>query len=222
MVGVENTFYSSYPRQCITTLVLSEVRFQNLSSHSSWKRDWAKLLPTQENTVRKGRQKGSKRAKGAREPVQFSAHLVAFETRPFIGGSLVENVILRCCYISLSLPEPSLGFSRLRIPRSGRVSRGLLSGSVSFALCVMFPGAFSPAIKKLTVWAMLTSAGANVWALLTSSRLPSFHPRSFTLDMLANVCAEFLIIHVFVRMPLQIEPLDNFSTFLLWQLPRIF
>ena len=107
----------------------------------------------------KWEQKRSKRARAV--PVQFPAYLVAFETRPFIGGSLVDNVILCCCYISFSLPEPSPGFSRLRILRSGSVSRELLSGSASFALCVMFPGACFPGVEKVVVKAMLTSAGAN-------------------------------------------------------------
>ena len=104
---------------------------------------------------------GKKRSKRARAPVQFSAYLVAFETRPFIGGSLVDNIILCCCYISFSLPEPSPGFSRLRILRSGSVSRELLSGSVSFSLCVMVPSASFPGVEKVVVKAMLTSAGAN-------------------------------------------------------------
>ena len=141
---------------------------------------------------------------------------MAFERRPFIRGSLVANVILRCCYISLSLPEPSPGFSWLRILRSGRVSRELLSGSVFFAPCMMFPGTLSPAIKKLVVGAILTSAGANVCALLTFPRLPSFHPRGFTLDVFGNVGTEFLVTNVFVRMPLQKEPLNDFSAFHFW------
>ena len=147
---------------------------------------------------------------------------MAFETRPFIGGSLVDNIILRCCYISPSLPEPSPGFSRLRILRFGKVSREFLFVSVSFALCTMFPGACFPGVEKVVIKATLPSAGPNVWALLTSSRLPSFQPRGFTLDMFANFCAEFLITDIFVRMPLQIQPLDDFSAFLLWQFPRNF
>ena len=114
------------------------------------------------NGAKKKKQKTKNKIKARKGAVQFSPYLVAFETRPFIGGSLVDNVIFCCCYISLSLPQPSLGFSRLRVLCSGRVSTELLSGSVSFSLCVMFSGPFSPAIKKLAVRAMLTSAEAIV------------------------------------------------------------
>ena len=99
---------------------------------------------------------GQKRSKRARGPVKFLAYLVAFETRPFIGGSLVENIIFCCCYISLSLLEPPLGFSRLRVLCPGRASTELLSWSVSLALCVMFPGACLPGVEKVVVKTMLT------------------------------------------------------------------
>ena len=101
-------------------------------------------------------QKRSKPAKRARGPVKFLAYLVAFETRPFIGGSFADNIIFCCCYISLSLLEPSLGFSRLRVFCPGRASTELLSWSVSFALCVMFPGACLPGVEKVVVKTMLT------------------------------------------------------------------
>ena len=103
-----------------------------------------------------GGKKRSKRAKRARGPVKFLAYLVAFETRPFIGGSLVDNIILCCCYISLSLFEPPLGFSRLRVLWPGRASTELLSRFVSFALCVVFPGACLPGVEKIVVKTMLT------------------------------------------------------------------
>ena len=61
---VENTSYCSCDRQRIP-LVQPTVGSENLSSHSSLKIDWEKLLPTQELTLPRG-QMGAKKIKASK------------------------------------------------------------------------------------------------------------------------------------------------------------